>query len=72
MSDKEEFQTQALGFRCVRLLWLRFSATPKGLLSSRIVAARTMSKHFKDKRIDVGAAQAEVLQGFRCIRRETT
>jgi hypothetical protein len=71
-SDREEFRARALGFRCVRLVWLRYTATPKGLLSSRTVSARTFSKHFKDKRIDAGAASTNVLQGFRCIRRETT
>jgi len=70
--DVTEFRARSLGFRCVRLMWLRYTVTEKGMLSERSVTARTLGKHFKDQRVNEAAVSARVLQGFRCIRRETT
>jgi hypothetical protein len=71
-ADITQFKARALGFRCVRLMWLRYIVTEKGMLSERTVTARTLGKHFRDQRVNEAAVSARVLQGFRCIRRETT
>ena len=71
-ADVLSFRARALGFRCVRLVWLRSSVTAKGEVSRRSLVVRTLGRHFTDQRVNDEAVSTQVLQGFRCIRRETT